>query len=116
MEIRFHPTAPPITGAGAIAGAGATIAGAGATGSGAGATTAGAGAGATIAGAGATGATATEPSKEDMVVAPAGTVAVIWVSEGDGERRRGAAKFTAVAPVKPVPVMVTGSRPAPRRA
>ena len=50
---------------------------------------------------------------------PAGAVAVIWVAEIDGEAGAAVApKSTAVAPVKPVPVMVTdgaaGGRPAGR--
>ena len=42
------------------------------------------------------------------VVAPAGTVAVIWVSEVTVNVAVVPLNFTAVAPVKPLPVMVTG--------
>ena len=41
------------------------------------------------------------------VVAPAGTVAVIWVSEVTVNVAVVPLNFTAVAPVKPLPVMVT---------
>ena len=41
------------------------------------------------------------------VVAPLGTVAVIWVSEFTVKLAAGPLKATAVVPVKPVPVMVT---------
>ena len=41
------------------------------------------------------------------VVAPAGTVAVIWVSDDHGERGGRPLKVTAVAPVKPLPLIVT---------
>ena len=44
---------------------------------------------------------------------PAGAVAVIWVCGVDRERGGGGgAEVTAVAPVKPVPVMVTEVPPA----
>ena len=49
------------------------------------------------------------------VVAPAGTVAVIWVPEVTvNDAAAVPLNFTAVAPVNPVPVMLTDVPAAPR--